>query len=90
MKRTEKRYPFSLRKHAHDLAFRRHRAMNELSDKFFNHTLKDGEEARYQKLIDDIGGIMDYFPDGNGIIWLTGKEYGLAKESVAWAESMRG
>ena len=84
-----KKYPFNLAKHAHDLEFRRNRAKNELYDKQMNGTLKDGEEERYEKLIEDLGNITLYFPDGKGIIWLAGKEYGLAKESVCWAESMR-
>lgn len=35
-----KKYPFSLRKHAHDLEFRRYRAMNELGDKIISNSLK--------------------------------------------------
>lgn len=84
-----KKYPFSLRKHAHDLEFRRYRAMNELGDKIISNSLKPGEEERFQKLIDDLADILLTYPDGNGIIWITGKQYGLAKESVGWAESMR-
>ena len=84
-----KKYPFSLNRHAHDLEFRRNRAMNELYDKQMNNTLKDGEEERFQKLIDDLAEILLTFPDGNNVVWITGKQYGLARESVAWAEAMR-
>ena len=84
-----KRYPFSFWKHAHDIEFRRNRAKNELYTKQMNHILKDGEEERYEKLIEDLGHILCYLPDYKGIIWLTGKEYALANESVCWAESMR-
>ena len=84
-----KRYPFNMFKHAHDLEFRRNRAKNELYTKQVSGALKAGEEEKYEKLIEDLGKITLYFPDSKGIIWLTGKEYGLAKESVCWAESMR-
>ena len=84
-----KRYPFNLQKHAHDIEFRRNRAKNELYTKQMNGVLKDGEEEKYEQLIEDLGNITLYFPDNKGIIWLTGKEYGLANESVGWAESMR-
>lgn len=84
-----KKYPFSLKKHAHDLEYRRNRAKNELGDKQINGTLKAGEEEKYQKLIDDLAEITLTWPDRNGIVWLTGKQYGLAIESVGWAESMR-
>lgn len=87
---TTKRYPFSLRKHAHDLEFRRNRAKNELGRKMTEGTLKKGEEERYLKLIDDLAEITLTYPDGNGVVWLTGKQYGLAVESVGWANSMRG
>jgi hypothetical protein len=88
-KKMSKRYPFSLRKHAHDLEFRRNRAKNELGRKSINNTLRDGEEARYENLIDNLAEILLTFPDANGVVWLTGRQYGLAKESVVWAESMR-
>ena len=84
-----KKYPFSLRKHAHDLGFRRHRAMNELYDKTMNNTLKSYEEKKLTELIDDLADILGLFPDSNGVVWLTGKQYGLARESVGWAVSMR-
>lgn len=82
---TTKRYPFSLRKHEHDILFRRNRALNEWYD-----TEDEDKKDKLQKLIDDLADITSYFPDNRGIVWLTGKEYGLAKESVMWAESHRG
>ena len=80
-----KRYPFSLRKHAHDLEFRRNRALNEWFD-----TEDEQKKDRRQPLIDALANILLYCPDYKGIIWITGKEYGLANESVQWAESNRG
>lgn len=86
---TQKLYPFSIRKHGHDLAFRRNRAMNERYDMECNGTLNARMDEQLTALIDALGDIMCTYPDNKGIIWLTGKEYGLAKESVMWAEAMR-
>ena len=84
---TQKKYPFSLRKHAHDLEFRRNRAKNELFDLYDSDD--EQKKARLQRLIDDLADILLTFPDNRGVIWLTGKEYGLAMESVNWAEANR-
>ena len=84
-----KRYPFSLRKHAHDIEFRRNRAKNEKYDKECEGTLTNEETISYDNLIEELGNILLYYPDNKGIVWLTGKEHGLAKETVFWAESMR-
>lgn len=89
---AQKRYPFNAEKYAHDIEFRRNRAKNELSDKRFDNKLTAGEEARYNRLIDDLGdllGTIMWTKDYRGIAWLTGKEYGLAKECVGWAAAMR-
>jgi len=86
-----KRYPFSLRKHAHDLEYRRNKAKNEMYDKDANGTLTESERDAYENLIDDLARIISlYFPDSRGVVWLSGKEWALAHESVLWAESMRG
>lgn len=89
MKNAVKRYPFSLRKHEHDLLFRRNRAMCEYWDKDREGTLTEAEDKKYTWLIDKLAEITSYYPDGRGIIWLEGKDYALAHESVMWAESMR-
>lgn len=89
MKNKVKRYPFSLRKHAHDLIFRRNRAMNEYYAKDSDGILTPKEEKAYTDIIDRLAEITSYCPDGRGVIWLEGKDYALAHESVMWAESMR-
>jgi len=88
---AQKRYPFNVEKHAHDIIFRRNRAMNERSDKAFNGTLTAEEDERYEKLINDLGDLLDVFMgrDARGIVWLTGKEYGMARDAVNWACAMR-
>ena len=89
MAQQVKRYPFNIRRHGHDIEYRRNRAKNEMSDKEYEGTLTREEADRYDRLIEDLGDILLYYPDNKGIVFLTGKEYGLAKETVAWAEAMR-
>ena len=83
---NEKRYPFNMNKHQHEIFFRYNRAKNDLYDKFMNGILTEKEEARYEDLIGKLSHLLDY---GCGIVWLTGKEYGLAQETVGWAAAMR-
>lgn len=87
-----KKYPFNAEKHAHDIEFRRNRAYNERSDKQYNGTLTAEEDEQYTALIDALDelSLIFLYRDYRGIVWLTGKEYGLARECVGWAESMRG
>ena len=82
-----KRYPFSFRKHEHDIFYRYNRAKNELDDKRATATPKD--IGRYEELIENLAKLMCHRPDEKGIVWLTGKEYGLANDCVCWAASMR-
>lgn len=85
MKNT-KRYPFNMNKHQHDIFFRYNRAKNEYDDKCYDGTITAKECEQYEKLIDALANLLGY---GTGIVWLTGKEYGLAQETVAWAGSSR-
>ncbi len=89
---TQKLYPFNAERNAHDIAFRRNRAMNEMSDKEANGTLTDKERREYERFIEESGNILEkcVFRDYRGIVWLTGKEIGMAKECMAWASVMRG
>ena len=69
----EKLYPFSARKHIHDLSFRSDRAANEGCFE-----LKEQLDTIICKAV---GGVSP--------IWLTGKEYALAMDSVRWAAEHR-
>lgn len=86
MKNTVKRYPFNLRKHMHDIEFRRNRAWNELHD-----IDDDTSDKAYalEALINKLNEFYYFIPDDRGIVWLEGKQIGLAKESVIWAENAR-
>ena len=87
-----KLYPFSAQKHAHSIEFRRNRIYNEMRD------MEAGEipwdEAKYdamnelhEQLTDLLSEVM--FSGDGRVAWLTGKQIGLAKETVAWASDSR-
>ena len=69
----EKLYPFNARKHIHDLSFRSDRAANE----------------GYIELKERLDAIICMAAGGVSPIWLTGKEYALAVDSVHWAAEHR-
>ena len=81
-----KTYPFNMTKHQHDIFFRYNRAKNEYDDKCYNNTITTKEIAQYEVLIGRLSSLLEI---GTGIVWLTGKEYGLAQETVAWADCIR-
>ena len=83
MTKTEKLYPFSMRKHAHDLEFRRNRLSNIFMsdpDKFPN-ALETERET--------LGNILTMRPNCDSIVFLNGREYYIAINAIGWAESNR-
>lgn len=87
-----KTYKFSARKHAHDIEFRRNRLKNDIS------AVENGEvkvdRQTYIKmlaLLDELTELLEaVMYSSNGIVCeLTGKQYGLAIETVCWADSQR-
>lgn len=87
-----KLYPFSTAKHAHDIEYRRNRVKNELSDYFAGEI--ELSDSDFDKLLNLEESLTDLLlavlnsSDGR-ICYLTGKQIGLAKECVVWAESRR-
>ena len=81
-----KRYPFNMTKHQHDIFFRYNRAKNEYDEKCHDGTITTKEIEQYEALLGKLADLLGY---GIGIVWLTGSEYGLAQESVAWAGTRR-
>ncbi len=85
-------YPFSTVKHAHDIEFRRNRVKNELCDYFAG--ALELSDAEFKKLCELEVALTDLLlsvmnsADGR-VCYLTGKQIGLAKECVLWAESRR-
>ena len=82
-----KRYPFNMSKHQHDISFRCTRVMNEYDAKCYEGSLTPEECDKYDALIEGLDRLLDY---GVGIVWLTGKEFSLARDTVIWANLTRG
>ena len=88
----EKMYPFSVTKHAHDIEFRRNRVKNEICD--FENGNSSLNKDSFEQLINlesDLTELLLAMHDSNNgrVCYLTGKQIGLAKETVAWACNMR-
>ena len=83
---TPKRYPFNMNKHQHNLYYRYEKLRNEYDDRLYSGNITAQQCEKYEALIDALGKILDY---GTGIVWLTGKEYALARDTAAWAEIVR-
>lgn len=88
--KKEKLYPFSGTKHAHDIDFRRARCKNELYEMGMDeeHPYSAEQEAELLKLEEQLDELIGYMHEG--IVWLPGRLYSLAQESVAWAAMQRG
>ncbi len=88
--KKEKLYPFSGTKHAHDIDFRRARCKNELYEMGMDkqHPYSAKKEAELLKLEEQLDELIGYMHEG--VVWLPGRLYSLAQESVAWAAMQRG
>jgi len=89
---AEKKYPFSVQKHAHDIEFRKNRVWCYLREMECGETPWD--EGMYEGLsahLQDLRELLDCILfDGDGrIVYLTGKQIGLAKDCIAWASGVR-
>ena len=89
---AEKKYPFSVQKHAHDIEFRKNRVWNTLRDMESGDIAWD--EKQYDMLLDHLDQLRDLLDavmnsrDGR-IAYLTGKQIALAKDCIAWASGVR-
>ena len=92
--KTPKLYPFNCEKHAHSIEFRMNRCYNIMCDMQMREIpWNDAEYNKLEKLHDDLQDLLTAMMNTrrgyDGICWLTGKQIGLAKESVAWASETR-
>ena len=93
MKTTEKTYPFSVAKHAHDIEFYRNRLYNTMCDMESGEIPMDAK--RYDRIWDFYHGELEelydmMFQSRDGrLVYLTGKQIGLAKKIVFWASEQR-
>lgn len=88
----EKKYPFSVQKHAHDIEFRMNRVWiilreMEQGDIQWDEKMYDNLTAHMEELQELLDAVM-YNGDGR-IAYLTGKQIGLAKDCIAWASDVR-
>ena len=93
MATTEKRYPFSAAKHAHDIEFYANKIWLTMRE------MEDGEipmdVERYNRLNDMYYGPLNELRQAfagacvRPVIYLTGKQIGLAKKIVVWASETR-
>lgn len=90
-KEGNKLYPFSLEKNAHNVEFRYNRISCVLDDMYMGEIEATSEEidkleAEKEKVF-EVYNMM--FGAGSSIIWLTGKQYNVARECVIWATETR-
>ena len=89
----QKLYPFNCEKHAHSIEFRMNRCYNTMYDMRSREIpWNDAKYDRLEELHDELQDLLEAMMMGrgyNGICWLTGKQIGLAKETVAWASETR-
>lgn len=91
--KAEKTYPFSVRKHAHDIEFYRNRLFNTMHDMEMGEIPMDTK--RYDRIYEMYYGDLEelysmMFASRDGItVQLTGKQIGLAKKIVIWASETR-
>lgn len=89
---SNKLYPFSTAKHAHDIEYRRNRVYIEM---------RESEDDRDKKFDDTYYALCDLYDELTDLLqavlnsrdgrvcYLTGKQYGLAQECVMWASNRR-
>ena len=84
----EKLYPFSAKKHIHDLSFRSDRLANDIAR--FGAKYANSTTVKYmQELKERLDAIICIAAGGVSPIWLTAEEYRLAVETVGWAAEHR-
>lgn len=91
--RTVKTYPFSVAKHAHDIEFYRNKLYNTMRDMENNEIPMDRKQYKaisdmYYGELQELYEMMFNSRDGR-IVYLTGKQIGLAKKIVEWARNTR-
>ena len=89
----EKKYPFSVEKHAHDIELYHSRLYNtmyemEVGDIPMDRKKYDEMSDLYYGDLCELYEMMFNSRDGR-VVYLTGKQIGLAKEIVAWAAEVR-
>lgn len=87
-----KLYPFSVRKHAHDVEYRKNYVWCLMQDMETGYA--DWDEEAYEKMAALLDGLRDllcaiYDSRDGKVAYLTGPQIALAKETVLWAAEQR-
>lgn len=83
--RTEKRYPFSMRKYGHNIEFAYNRQW------LICREMEGGEREWDDRAFDWLDKLGEVYANamGSAVYFATGKEYGILKEASVWAECAR-
>lgn len=87
-----KRYPFNAQKHAHDIEYRRDAVFCQYHDLETDLTADDKVVCALARLYSDLTNLLLAIKgnaDGRGIVFLTGAQIGLAKDTILWAGGRR-
>ena len=93
MANTQKLYPFSLVKHAHDIEFRYNRLKNTECDYFDGEIQLTNEEfdrleAELKAVTEAYEIILNTHSDGK-VVWVDGQTLAILKKCVLWADNER-
>lgn len=91
MNEIKRTYPFNVYKYAHDIEFIRNRCFNEIM--CFERGTAEISKLQYDCLVNLLALLDDLRTNICGcptIVWLSGKQFALAKECVCWAATQRG
>lgn len=81
----EKRYPFSMNKHAHDIELARNVQWLKCRDMEDGTIPWDDEAFEWLDRLDEVRS--RYWE--SGVVWVTGKDYGVLREASNWAQIHR-
>lgn len=83
------KYPFSVRKHQHDLEYFRNWCFNNRDNPHFSAEKQAHVESCYETTTALLLTIQDNIDRRTGVSYLTGDEYAVAKSIIAWADGKR-
>lgn len=85
-----KKYPFSVAKHQHDVEYRYNKVRNILDDIYDGAVEATSNQVdNYENLLEQLDELRGYVFGSYPVCYLPGNLYGLAIETVAWAEHSR-
>lgn len=90
MEKKEKKYPFSAAKHAHDIEFYHNRLFNTMCEMESGDIPMDKKKYEWMlDVYDKVDELREQMCGCAPVVYLTGKQIGLAKQIVMWASEER-